>query len=179
MVTFGRELDRSLLGAPGDKLSTVEKRLVAALKLANKEFASRLFSAPGGFVMLTRLEQTDEIGRPLPGENHWNDVRPGPASATDYLVRLFIAPPGYYRTIAFLFTTQANFSTSNAPVPQLETGGTILPPAVGAVTFKDRNAFALIYSFKKRDTGIAIPFAGPGAEKHLEESGIIDALQKR
>jgi HEAT repeat protein len=177
IVTFGRELDRKLLGNDNESLDTVQKRLVKALNDADAGFESRLFAAPGGFVMLTKLEQTDENGTPLKGGDHWKDMRPTPRSPGDYLVRLFIAPPGYYRLIAFLFTDQANFGTSAAPVPKLESGGQILPAAVAAVTFGQRNAFALIYSYQKRDTGIARPYTQVSGPQHLERSHIISALQ--
>lgn len=179
IVTFGRELDRGLLGRPQDNLENVHERLVKALGAIDPGFESGLFAAPGGFVLLTRLEQTNENGKPLPGRDRWRDVRPPPRSATDFLVRLFLAPPGYYRTIAFLFTDRSNFSVGNAPLPAFEEGGTLLPDEVGAINYGSRNAFALIYSFRKRDTGTAQPYRLVSGKQHLEQSGVIKVLQRR
>jgi hypothetical protein len=81
--------------------------------------------------------------------------------------------------IAFLFTTKANFGSSPGTPPDINTGGTILPPSIGDATLGSRHAFALIYSFKKRDLGNPTPFREVSALQHLDASGVIAELKRR
>ncbi len=179
MLTFGQEVRRDLLGRSTDTLGTVQKRLTRTLSRIDPGFESGLFAVPGGFVMLTRLEQINQQGGGLPGNNRWKDVRPPPSSLTDILIRLFAAPPGYYRSIAFVFTSDTNFGRSNVPLPDYSDGGRTLPPAIAKIKYADRNAHAIVYSFRRRDTGKAKMYRELSALQHLNGLGLISALSGR
>jgi hypothetical protein len=177
LMMFGRDADRDLLGKPDDSLDAVQKRIHRALAALDPGFESGLFGAPGGFIILTRLEQISADGSPLPGHDRWRDVRPPPSSLSDFFVRLFLAPPGYYRTLAFLFTDQVNFGYGGGSLPSIEAGGTALPADLAKARFKSRHAYVLVYAFQKRDTGSPHLYTLLSAREHLMHAGLLQRLQ--
>lgn len=176
MITFGREMDRATLGRPEETLAQIERRLVRRLLRADPGFDSRLFGIPNGFAMVAKLEQIDERGRPLPGTERWLDVRPPPRTMSDYLLRLFFAPPGYYRNFVFLFTDLSNFRFGTSPLADMRGGGTVLPPEIARQPFASKHAYVLVYSFERRDRGRARPFTRLGGLAHLEGAGLTSDL---
>ena len=176
MLMFGRDLDRRLLGRPEETLETIYQRIIRALAAADAGYESGLFGVPGGFLLLTKLEQTDPEGRPLPGRDRWRDVRPPPSSLSDYVVRLFLAPPGYYRTIAFVFTNRMTADQGSGQLPGFGRGGRQLPPDLAAARYDSRGAYILVYAFQRRDTGTAQPYTLLSARQHLDASGLLRRL---
>lgn len=174
---FGSEFDLSLLGSPDDPLSTVHHKLVNALRSVDRNYESALFAAPGGFAMVVKSEQTAEDGTPLAAKDRWKRTLPPPSSLRDFLVRVFIAPPGHYRTIAFAFTDRSTIDTKEGELPNLEAGIKDLPEEVGEIRLGDRNAFCLVFAFVRRDGGLPKLRKEVSAFLHLERSGIAGQLR--
>lgn len=173
---FGLDLDMALLGRPGETLGDVHRRLRHALEETDPNFEVGLFQAPGGFVMLTKLEQIDSDGKPA--AERWLSYRKPPSSLSEYLVALFLSPPGYYRTIAFVFTNESDFGSSDQPLPAFNTGATDLPDDIAKIPLSSRQAFVLVYAFQRRDYGKPRPYMALSASVHLARSGVETWLQQ-
>lgn len=140
-------------GADGTvNFGDVSDRLKSILAAANYGDYG-YYAAPGGFVLVTRLEATNEEGNALSGLARYK-VAPS-AKGLDDAVRSIgaDAPLGYYRFIAFVVTDQPiKFSDevlSSAEVPGiLQTSKTELPLTVAATPMtKQHTVTALIYEF--------------------------------
>jgi hypothetical protein len=147
------------------------------------------YSIPGGFAIVTRLEQTYADGRPLPGPNRWatTSVPAARFSIPSYLKALLQGRSGYFRVIVFGVTAQP-FSQSVVTVTEKETLGWIgkglnsLPPSIGIVPVGERvRITALVYEFELSDLGGPPNFAFPGrlsGTEHLTASGILASLTR-
>jgi hypothetical protein len=167
-------------------LRDVDAVLRRSLRSAGYEF--RYYSTPRGFAMVARLERIDKKGAPFPAQERFDTAyRPLEGfSLMSYLRALFLAPPGYYRVIAFIISPEP-FRASGKPVSAeeanawLEGGVNILPRGIGDLEYilPDYACTALIYEFEKRDTQNNPVELHPGrlsADTHLESSGIAKSL---
>ena len=174
---FGVDVDMALLGDTGATLGSTHRRLRRALQDVDPNFEARLFGAPGGFVMLTKVEQIDQDGNPTP--ERWLSYRKPPSALSEYLVALFLAPPGYYRAIAFVFTSENMLGSSNKPLPPFSEGALDLPDDVAGIPLSARAAYVLVYSFQRRDLGQPRPYNAVSASVHLARSGLVQRLRQR
>jgi hypothetical protein len=173
-------------GGGSPSLRDVADVLQGALR-ASGYLERRYFSAPGGYVMVTRLEQTDGQGRPLPdGKRYLLPDDAGEFSFADYIRQLFFAPEGYYRFIAFVVTDRA-YTTSDAALSEdsaldrLHAGSVALPAVFRRLPFTDDHRVdALIYEFRLASSNTTVEPLKPGRlppETHLEQSGLSSALR--
>ncbi len=152
------------------------------------------YSAPGGCVLVTRVERINANGVPLAGDTRWRrDVGPLSLQEFDlreYFSRLLTAPVGYYRLIALVFTDQPIVSDLETILTEASADSLI---ARGALTLPEtlleepytgtHHCAALIYEFAWRDdreppVSIRRPGSLP-AHDHLSRSGILAALKGR
>jgi hypothetical protein len=163
----------------------VGERIIGALEAAGYAEYS-LYSVPGGFAVVARLERMDADGRPvaeslrfLPPET------PEPFSLATYVQGLFFAPEGDYRQIVFVVTPMVIQATAPAPTEAqaqkiLWGGGDRLPDAYKAMPFADDDQVtALIYEFHKGGGARDVRTRAPGhfsALTHLERSGLYAQL---
>jgi hypothetical protein len=175
---FGVDYPKEYLGNDETALSEIHRRLLNALTKVAPGFENSLFSCPGGFVLLARMERIEEDGTPLPGVFRWTQGKVPPLSLSDYLWQLFLEKPGFFRVVAFVVTDKQNFGTSDRELPKLIDGGEVLPPEVGRLTFNGRSCYALVYVFKKKRAEVGLPlFHDPlSAKTHLEKAGILAVL---
>jgi hypothetical protein len=90
------------------------------------------YAVPGGFVLVTRLEQIESNGKPMSMPARWSaqtSLSSNHFSMIDYLRALLKAPPGYYRVIAFVVT----------PTPFAERSKSVSESEVSAWQQKDEN----------------------------------------
>ncbi len=148
----------------------------------------RYYYAPDGFVLITRIEQTNAAGVALPGQERWSaDVPDGLGSSfASYLKALFIPAHGHFRVIAFAVTNQPITQYRAAPQAGearewLQQGADELDPTVGALPYGPTyHCTALIYEFEQsadRDSPLLVP-GHLTARKHLVNSRIAAALPK-
>jgi hypothetical protein len=166
-------------------LFDVSEELGAALRRSGY-LEQSYYGAPGGFVLVTRLEGIDEHGAPLVDERRYlpPDDRSN-FSFADYIRHLFFAPEGFYRFIAFVVTdrpyrTSAEVLTEDAALSRLRRGAVALPPSFDELSFSERHRVdALIYEFRKHAELIETLRPGrlPPAT-HLEKSGLSSALER-
>lgn len=144
------------------------------------------FSAPGGFVMVTRLEGIDKNGAPLGvRRRHLLPDDQRDFSFVEYVRSLFFAPEGYYRFIAFVisdvpYTTKDKALSETTAVERLRRGATALPRKYRFLPFTpDHRIDALIYEFRKGGRDRDVEILRPGRlspHVHLENSGLLAAL---
>ena len=168
-------------------LSVVDDRLTEALEQSGY-FESSYFGVPGGFALVTRLEQIESDGTPKAGDERWSlgTRRLSEFSLAAYFRALFLADPGYYRVIALVVTPQPfsqsdDVVTSDQAEAWLAQGLDRVPPTVATLIFtEDFACTALIYEFERQsesdEAGIKYPSAIQG-RTHLQRSGIWEALQ--
>ena len=175
---FGLDFPRNLLGDDQATLDNVYHRLYAALKAADHNFEARVFGVPGGFALVTSVERTEQDGTPLPSRYRFAEGAVPPYSLADYITKLFTDPPSNYRQLAFVVTDQANFGTSDQPLPDISTaGGDTLPDEIADQKLRDKTAYVLIYARGRRTGEAGYTVRGISAATHLAESGVLKALQ--
>ena len=177
-ATFGVDIPRSLLGPETETLEVAYERLIAALASIDPQYSSGLFGASGGFVLLTRMEQTDDAGKAVAKPYRWRAYQRPPVTMSDYLVRLFMAPPGHYRTLAFVFTNETDLAPGTGAVPDIDVGNTVLPDAVGGRLFNSVHVYVLVYAYTKKDTDQVLRvWRDLSGKEHLDRAQILTALQ--
>lgn len=165
----------------------VDRRLSAALDASGYAEKS-YYGIPGGFALVTRLEQINDDGSPKPAPARWNtDVKPlGEFSLRAYLRALFSARVGYYRILVFAVTDVA-FAQQDTTVSQEEAmewlygGLNRLPRRLAARLFTpDHACTALIYEFIKPETDdpyIKLPGRLTG-KMHLQRANLWTELER-
>ena len=171
----------------GVSLLDVEGILSRSLQDATYSESS-YYSAPGGFVMVTRLEAIDSDGTPLSAEDRYR--LPDEERDFDfvgYIQSLFFAPEGHYRFIAFVVSDKS-YSTSDTALTEAEAltrlarGASRLPPEYANLEYTEAHRIdALIYEFRKGDRDRDLETMRPGripALTHLNNSGLSETLNK-
>jgi HEAT repeat protein len=181
VAVFGQDIPRDLLGDDGTTLFQVHQRLFRALIGVDPNFESGLFGVPDGFVLLAKMERTQEDGTPFPKEYRWTRDKVPPLSLSDYVGRLFYERPGYFRVLAFVVTPQVVTGFGPGEVPDLSLGAPSLPQELGRAPLKGMNAYVMVYSYRRERGGNAEPLRSSGlsALTHLTKSGVLAILQQR
>jgi hypothetical protein len=169
-------------------LGSVGRRLEAAFERAGYVERS-YYWVPGGFALVSRIEQIRPDATPVDPPARWAidspQVRTG---LIDYIRALFDAPPGFYRVIVFAVTDQ-DFAAGPRPPSSAEaqawasSGSLRLPAALGSRPYtQDHYTTALIYEFERRadraEAEIRTPSNTPG-QVHLQSTGLWQALAQR
>jgi outer membrane protein OmpA-like peptidoglycan-associated protein len=171
-------------------LGDVDTKLQTALELAGYPRGS-YFAVPGGFALVTRLEEITRDGTPKALPDRWVSTDSQPVTdftLLSYLRALFRARPGHYRVLVFVVTPLA---FSQAPVTitpaetthWVETGLNRLPRQIGTLTFTPARyeCTALVYEFQRASESDAPSVTLPGAvlpRAHLQKAGVLPALEK-
>jgi hypothetical protein len=168
-------------------LGDLDSTLHAALSAAGYTGCS-YWGVPGGFAVVTPLEQTNSVGSPLADDRRWigSIVEMKSFTLSEYLRALLTAPRGYFRVLAFVISTEP-FTGSGARA-RLETierwsrvGFNFLPDPIRTEAFTGRHRVTvLVYEFlKKRDSDR--PMASvPGrlaAQDHLRATRLASLLE--
>ncbi len=128
------------------------------------------YAAPGGFVLVTRIEKISAKGDPLPGTERYKlPNQRSSGSLTSFVRGLFLdAPPGFYRYIAVVVSDQP-YRTSRRKLSSTEAGRRLtrgsnnLSAAYKKVAFtRDHNVEALIYEFTKNTRTGKVRMIAPG-----------------
>jgi hypothetical protein len=184
--TIPRDLLMKNLAHP--TLQQVADRLAAALRQAEYQEYS-FYDAPGGFVLVARIERIDDDGHAFPQAERYAAPTPRAVAKTltSYVASLFFAQPGRYRMIAFAVTdnsfvaSRATLSASGAS-GLLSGGASKLAPEFSERAFGDGyQVDALIYEFfslEEQNRVVQLVPGRLGAQLNLERSGIMAALQK-
>lgn len=128
------------------------------------------FAAPGGFVLVTRIEKISAKGDQLPGTERYRlPSQRSSGSLTSFVRGLFLdAPPGFYRYIAVVVSDEP-YQTSRKTLSSIEAGKRLtggsnnLSAAYKKVAFtSDHNVDALIYEFTKNTRTGKVSMIAPG-----------------
>jgi hypothetical protein len=170
------------------RMSDLTEDLERALEL--KGYARRsYYPVPGGFALLTPLEQIDDKGRPIEGESRFSVEMPflDELGWIEQAIGLFFRTPvGRYRGLVFLVTDQAWSRTALAPAlpgfkAAFDGGWNALPHALGALPVGAKVAMTiLIYEFTRSPQAQGAVFVANsnlGAREHLRVAGIVDQLR--
>ena len=148
-------------GAPA-KVGDVDNRLRAALAQGGYENPG-YYGIPGGFVMVTPLEQFDiRTGAPLAGANRWSTTTQAPAMfSADYFRALIRGNSGHFRVLAFAVSNQP-FTRSGRVVNASEAaklvigGKNALPGDMREQAYTDQfQCSAFVYEFLQPNSGQA------------------------
>jgi len=167
------------------KVRDVDDRLRAALAQAGYDNPG-YYGIPGGFVMVTRLEQFDiKTGAPLAGAVRWS-TSPAPPSifTAEYFRALIKGTSGHYRVIALVVTNQP-FTRSGKEVTVADAsklaahGSTSLPSNIKEQPYtEDYQCSAFVYEFLQSNNGQAkfVTNSSLLASQHLQN--ILSYLQR-
>jgi hypothetical protein len=174
-----------LAAATPPTLGAVADRLEQAFDKAG--YTERTFYwIPGGFALVSRIEQTRADAAPMSPPARWVAATPKTPSLAEYVKALFNAPPGYYRVIVFVVTDQvfsaAERKPTSAEANEWLSGGALRLPAEVRVRpyTPEHYTAALIYEFERRRSDeqatVRNPSDFPG-RTHLEKAGLWRALE--
>jgi hypothetical protein len=144
---------------------------------------------PGGFVLVSRIEQIDKNGDALPPPGRWSveTASMKQFSWREYVRRLFFTTPGYFRIIVFAVTDSAFAAkgqriSRDSAMSWLSRGLNVLPVQIANIPCSSATVCtALIYEFKKPESGepiLDVPGMLTGSD-HMKHSNIPDALQRK
>lgn len=169
-------------------LGEVERKVRSALD-AKGYTQHGYFSVPGGFALVTQLEQYNgDDGSVRNDRTRWLDYpkRDNFASVLDYLKSLVMPQKGYFRLFVFVVTNQS-FGGGEKRVSKeqasawLNQGFNKLPNSLAGTAFSsDYNVTALVYEFEvpesNRKPVQICPSPRFDARTHLVKSGIAAGL---
>jgi len=142
-----------------------------------------LFHAPGGFMLVTKVERIHEDVTPYGGDDRWSKekIPLRSLSLTEYLKRLFLEKPGQFRFFAFIVSTDVNVETGGAELGEEEARGLVLlggrgdlPEKIAATPYAGHRCHVLIYQFEKKlgeGVQVLIP-SNHSARDHLTKAGL-------
>ena len=146
----------------------------------------QFYDYPGGFAMVTRVEQTRPDWTPMPSPARWA-VNVGSIkswSIGEVIRRFSSAPSGYYQVIVFIVTDQpvvtaAQQATYADLTSKLPPGADRLPQGISSRTAsKGTKCTVLIYEFKKsdgQDAAVIVP-GSLDARDHLQRTALWPGL---
>jgi len=168
-------LPRTFFTSVPDLRTLGDLNLLLAKVLDNGGYFERsYYVVPGGYAIVTRIEQIDQAGSPLQSPARWSRAKATPRYPTlrDWAVSLFRATEGNYRVILFVVTNiPFSQSSSRIGMDEIDTwrtnGVNTLPIDLKEAKIpKDCNITALIYDFER----------GPDAKVTFMTDGILDAV---
>lgn len=166
-----------------ETLGAVYVRLKNALQASG--FSYGLFATgdrqEDGFALVTRLERLEPDGRSMRGPDRWHTGNMPLSGWKDLLGRLFLAPPGYFRSFIFLVTPDSNIRIDASPSEISETawkGGTELPDSLKRMSAKGWFLHVLIYHDEKKLGAFRLIENSPipTAAEHLKRAGLTALL---
>ena len=162
-------------------LADVSRRLSGSIAEAGYLEWIYLGAGCNGFAIVLDLEHIEADGTRKPGTAGF-----GPSSQkqgfrlSDYIRRLFYAPPGYYRQIVFVVSDEGMAETIAPPTESglrsmTRDGISALPPGFAEVPYTWKHkVMALIYEFEKGpnqgETDLIQPPSRLGATVHLKKA---------
>jgi hypothetical protein len=119
---------------------------------------STYWGVPGGYAIVTPLEQINEDGIPLPGSLRWltSIAEMKSFSLAEYIKALLTARSGYFRVLVFAvssnpFSPAGSRAKLDTVEKWSENGFNVLPHKVSSEVFDDRvRVTVLVYEFLKR-----------------------------
>ena len=180
-------LNRNLFLEPQpETLGSVADRLASGLSDAGY-YGPGYLGVPGGFSIVTRIEQTDAGGEPLNGRARWSaTIEPMSSfSIAAYLRALLTASPGYFRVLVLVVSDEPFAeSGARARLSTLERwsrqGLNALPQEVRAAPYRPAHQItALVYEFEKQSRDDDVQVHIPGrltASEHLSHTRFANYL---
>lgn len=111
------------------------------------------FATPGGFALVTHIEQVQCDGNPAPEENRWTvpQLSPSVGFIDDVLAFFKFADPAYYRMFIFVVTDDCtNKIGLTEDTDWIDTGSNKLPESIAQRSFTSNHCCRLyMYQFKK------------------------------
>lgn len=167
-------------------LGEVSNRLRQALQANGYEQRS-YFQTPGGFALVTQLEQFNPDGSPKTGANRWKDypVQENFEGVWDYLKSLVMPTPGHFRIFVFIVTDQPYGQSSHRVGKQeavgwLSNGLNRLPQKIAETPLNDQHYLdVLVYEFEAPQSNRVCTQKWPGivnGQTHLQKTGLARSL---
>jgi hypothetical protein len=163
------------------KLADVGRRLSGLVAEAGYLQPIYLGAGCNGFAIVLDLEHIEAHGTRKPGTAGFGPSNQKQGfSLSDYILRLFYAPPGYYRQIVFVVSDEGMAGTTAPPTESelrsmAKDGSSALPPDFETVPYTwQHKIMALIYEFEKGPgdggTRLIAPTGRLGATVHLKKA---------
>lgn len=169
------------------QLGDMDAQLTEALESCGYDSKS-YFAVPGGFALVTQMEQFNEDGSSKLGADRWNPtLEPASFDLRDYFKALFWGRTGKYRIIVFIVSNQAFVEETNkidrdSAQKWLKTGMKWLPDALAQQPFgREHRCTALVYEFELQEAYTEARFLMPAsltAREHLRKNGMWQYLKK-
>ncbi len=185
-ASASHDLPNALLDFPTtmDEVDYAISRAIDACGYVEKSY----YGVPGGFALVTRLEQIDpRSGQPLDPPDRWSaDIRwSGRFSIKEYLQALFFGRRGHFRVFVFLITNQPFYQhdqqVSKAEAEKwLRQGYNRLPSELGRRPYRsEHSCTVLVYEFQTDESGESrlVKLSNFSSHTHLERAGILAQLR--
>lgn len=171
-----------------NNLGKVAEKLCAVLNERGYRYR-RYMSFPGGFALVTQMEQFNSDYYSLSGTNRWASL---PVCETfddffDYFKRLIFAEKAFFRVFVFIVTDKTykikgNQVTKTEAESWFSSGVNKLPDSIAGTPYTDRiSVEAIVYEFEVPQSNKKPLQKCPSIDtyKHLQVSGILSALNKK
>lgn len=167
-------------------LADIDNLLSPALKKLGYTQLSYYY-VPGGYVILTPVEQINQNGKALEGKERWQDYPVGGRfeGILDYLSSLVLPRPGYFRLFAFVVTNQFienNDGKVDGKIARawLKNGGDWLPREIAEIKIDNHHITSLLYEFEVPESTKKMSERCSNqlfkAEQHLRHAGILNSF---
>lgn len=146
----------------------------------------QIYAFPGGFAIVTRVEQTRADWTPMLPPDRWaadvGEIKDW--SVSEVIRRFASAPSGYFQVIAFIVTDQPVMTTTKPATysdltSKLPPGADRLPKALSDPSINDdTRCTVLVYEFRKADgqDAVAIVPGSASARDHLTRASLSTGL---
>jgi hypothetical protein len=189
MPSASTVLPRDAVFRDAPTLGVAAARINAALDKA-RYGDRRYFVIKGGFVLLTRIEQTEKDGTPKPPPARWDThISYIDSFSVPGMLKTFVlAPDGYFQVLAFVVTDEPvnsrKVAGTDVEVSHLLASGLHYPPPSVTLTPTSKNTqcTVLVYEFEKsadsKDTDKLFSQKGRmTAQEHLTKASLWAALE--
>ena len=146
------------------------------------------YSVPGGFAMVSRMEQFSSDGTPLPEPDRFSTAIAQPRTFRERFWEVFKARQGHFRMIVFIVTSEPVHQSTRKlnreeAIQLFADGADRVPEEIGSAVFSTlHQCTALIYEFEQRTPDHNAEFVYSSrldANVHLRRAGILPALERR
>lgn len=162
-------------------LGDIDKKL--NLVLSKSGYERSYFKVPGGFALVSRLEQIKDDASAMQDPNRWSDQIPPVNSFSEYMSALFFPRIGYFRIVVFIitdvsFSQKREVATKQEAMTWLKQGNNILPEDAAKLPLNPNfNCTALIYEYQFTENQKSKLSNRFSAQAHLEKANLWNNLK--
>ncbi|MEY4902254.1 MAG: hypothetical protein RLZZ292_69 [Bacteroidota bacterium] len=163
------------------KLGDIDQKLNTVL--LQQGYERSYFKVPGGFAIVSRLEQINDDASSKQEPNRWSDQVPPVASFSEFVGALFFPRVGFFRIVVFMvtdvpFNQKQEAVSKNEATAWLADGKNVLPEGAAILPLNPNfNCTALIYEYQFSENQKSSLSKRFSVQTHLEKARLWGGLK--